>query len=109
MNSIFLLDANFGILGNASCVFVRGTFSFRFGDLYRKIWIQDPAARILQYVALKDVKLLQTHSLSQISFPACVETGILMTFLLLFVHGFSFPLLHIQRVDKGGRVLYREE
>jgi len=90
-------------------VFVRVTFSFLSGGLYRKIWVQDPAARVLQYVALKDVKLLQTHSLSQFSFPACVETAILMIFLLLFVHGFCFPLLHIRCVDKGGSVLYKEK
>ena len=94
-NSIFLLDANFSILGNASWVFVRGTFSFLSGELYGKLWVQDRVARVLHYVALKDVKLLQTHSLSQFSFPACVETGILMIFLLLFVHEFSFPLTYL--------------
>lgn len=50
-------------------MFVRGTFSFLSGELYRKIWFQDCVARILQNFALKDVKLLQTHSLSQVSFP----------------------------------------
>lgn len=88
---------------------VRDTFSFLSGELYRKIWIEDPAARIPQYVALEDVKLLQTHSLSQFSFPVGVETGILMIFLVLFVRGISFLLLHIQCVDKGGSVLYKEK
>lgn len=100
-NLIFLLDSSFNNLGNASCMFVRGTFSFLSGELYRKIRIQAPAARI-QDVALKDVKLLGTHRLSQFSFPVCVETGILVIFLLLFVRGFSFLLLHIKCVYKDG-------